>query len=565
VALPSCGAGTTSSGGSGDGDTDDDAGLRPPGLPPQAENPSLKLLITVESGVDGVATVSCSLTNNTSGASVSDTDVTLLAVHDLDADGEFEEAELAAPVDTATCNTGSVDASIAKAFTGTATLTGLSNGDKIYGAAANSDTVTKIFILKGSVTTIAGQPAFSGETTLNLAKATSGVDGLGTAATFSSPYGIEIDSTGRYLYIAEIDTCKIRQIDLQDSNRVTTVIGAGAGLVECGDIDGDASTARIGFLRDIAIDDTYLYIADFTNNKIRRALLTTFAVEVFVGPAATGNTVEGDGTGADTRDGCVNVVADGDFNSARFIQPFGVDVGPNKTYLYVSDTHGGHRIRRVNISTREVTLLSGPLCSVSANVSVKNVTPSTSPSGFKDGAANDALFNNPESLSVSPENDYLYVSDATNHAIRRIVLEGAATTEFPLGYVTTVIGASTSVGATSGDQDATFGNSVRLNGPFGTTINPRNNVLYILDSDNHKIRRSIIGNNYETQILAGPAAKTVNVNSRPSFGCRDTAEDADGTITTGALFYTPAALVVNSAGDAIYATNTSCNTVVKIQ
>jgi len=61
------------------------------------------------------------------------------------------------------------------------------------------------------------------------------VDGIGAAARFNDPMGMALDSTGTYIYIADMSNSSIRRLTLSDFT-VVTVSGDQARPV---DIDAD--------------------------------------------------------------------------------------------------------------------------------------------------------------------------------------------------------------------------------------------------------------------------------------------------------------------------------------
>ncbi|MGN6647108.1 MAG: choice-of-anchor D domain-containing protein [Cytophaga sp.] len=94
-------------------------------------------------------------------------------------------------------------------------------------------------------------------------------NGVGTKATFYSPYGICIDASGN-LYVSQIegDNNLIRKITPQAV--VTTL--AGTGLA--GSANGPGATASFNYPAGIAVDKDYnIYIADQYNYKIRKITL----------------------------------------------------------------------------------------------------------------------------------------------------------------------------------------------------------------------------------------------------------------------------------------------------
>ena len=86
-----------------------------------------------------------------------------------------------------------------------------STGTNLYVATRSGNTIRRIVIATGVVTTLAGTAGVSGN-----------ADGTGTAATFNAPSGLAIDSTGN-LYVVDRRNSTIRKIT--PAGVVTTVAG----------------------------------------------------------------------------------------------------------------------------------------------------------------------------------------------------------------------------------------------------------------------------------------------------------------------------------------------------
>ena len=211
----------------------------------------------------------------------------------------------------------------------------------------------------GSVTTLAGS--------------TSGfADGQGTAAKFSTPVGITIDSNGN-LYVADNVNHRIRKITPTGS--VTTIAGSTSGFA-----DGQGTAAQFNSPRYITIDSTdNLYVTDYGNHRIRKI-------------TSTGSVT--------TLAGSTSGLADGQGTAAKFNSPSGIAIDSSGN-LYVTDYYN-HRIRKIT-STGSVTTIAG------------------STSGFADGQGFAAKFSTPVDITIDSSGN-LYVTDV-NHRIRKIIAE----------------------------------------------------------------------------------------------------------------------------------------------
>jgi len=277
--------------------------------------------------------------------------------------------------------------------------------------------------LTGLVTTLAGSS--SGST-----------DATGTSASFNNPYGITTDGTN--LYVTDSNNHRIRKIVIS-----TGVVTTLAGQSDNGSTDATGTSASFYKPREITTDGTNLYVADFGNHRIRKIVISTGVVTTLAG-SSQGST---DGTGT----------------SATFDEPYGITT--DGTNLYVAES-GEHKIRKIVIDNGTVTTLAG-----TGSQGNEDTAPGTS-----------ARFYRPQGITTDGTN--LYVSDYSNHRIRKIVIDN--------GTVTTLAGSS------SGSTDAT-GTSASFKKPRGITTDGTN--LYVVD-DNHRIRKIVIDNGTVTT-LAG--------------------------------------------------------------
>jgi hypothetical protein len=163
--------------------------------------------------------------------------------------------------------------------------------------------------------------------------------------------------------------------------------------------------------------------------------------------------------------------------SASFYRPHGITT--DGTNLYVGE--GNHRIRKIVISTRVVTTLAG------------------SSSGSTDATGTSASFKYPKGITTDGTN--LYVSDYSNHRIRKIVIS--------TGVVTTLAGSS------SGSTDTADGTPSFFS-PWGITTDGTN--LYVADSSNNRIRKIVISTGVVTTLAGGSSGSTDhNTGTSASF------------------------------------------------
>ncbi len=133
------------------------------------------------------------------------------------------------------------------------------DGTNLYVTDTQNQTIRKIVIATGVVTTLAGTPGVAGC-----------ADGKGRAARFCGPVGITNDADN--LYVVDTGNCTIRKIVI--STGVVTTLAGEPGRE--GDADGTGIAARFDLPHGIATDGTNLYVTQnpetaspITNGTIR--------------------------------------------------------------------------------------------------------------------------------------------------------------------------------------------------------------------------------------------------------------------------------------------------------
>lgn len=385
----------------------------------------------------------------------------------------------------------------------------------------------------GVVTTLAGSPTQRGS-----------VDGVGSAARFSSPSGVAVDQSGN-VYVSDEGNCTLRKIT--PAGVVTTIAGS-AGVA--GSTDGTGNAARFRGLSGLAIDGAgNIYGADEGDNTIRKitpaGVVTTVAglgLDYAIGnkdglPSAaqfqTATQVAASPSGtvyvSDTlnhtirqisADGVVSTVAgsstapsgnneDGTGTAARFAAPGPIAVDASGT-IYVGELTNG-TIRKIT-SDKVVTTLNSvgaghtqfdgiggiatdsaggvyvtdnhkhTINKISAVGVITTLAGSSGVAGQIDGSGSGGRFNQPEGIVVDPAGNLL-VADSGNHTIRKVA---------PDGMVTTVAGAA----GISGDNDGPA-NDARFNFPSGITLNSAGEI-FVADSSNSVIRKITPAGNVST-------------------------------------------------------------------
>lgn len=309
-------------------------------------------------------------------------------------------------------------------------------------------------------------------TTLAGSDATGSVNGSGSAATFNTPNGMTIDSSGN-LYVT--DSNAIRKI---------TPSGVVATVVTPAQIPGIPAVTQQNFLTGVAVDASgSLYVVDANagNNGVYRisstGTVTTLATSSILNPIQMGSlfglAVDGVGN-AYTGDfnynsiykisatGSVSILAgahninqpgfaDGATSSANFNSPNGLALDASNN-LYVADLR--------NYKIRKVTPAGG----------VSTVAGSTSGSLPVDGTGTAAVFANPTAIAMDSSGN-AYVADSGY--VRKVT---------PAGVVTTVAGAA---GATYTEGGAAT--QIGFGGLSGIAVTPDGSKIYVIDGTRIKV------------------------------------------------------------------------------
>ncbi len=259
------------------------------------------------------------------------------------------------------------------------------------------------------------------------AKALGTTDGAGSAARFTFPVGIAVDSAGN-VFVSDAAAATIRKIT--PAGVVTTFAGA---AFQVGATDGTGAAARFRLPYGLAIDSgDNLYVADSGNHAIRK-----------ITSAGTVSTLAGNGT-----EGFVNATG----SAARFSNPFGVAVD-GAGNVYVADS-GNNAIRKITAAGAATTVAGAAA------------------SGAIDGAGATARFSNPRGVAVDAGGN-LYVADTTNSTIRYITSAGLVST---IAGTAGIYGEVNSVGA-----------AARFYEPTGILVD--GTTIYVADTSNNLVRR----------------------------------------------------------------------------
>ena len=303
-------------------------------------------------------------------------------------------------------------------------------GTTAYVADWGNSTIRRIQLASGVVTTLAGAPGQAGY-----------ADGTGSAARFAAPEKVAVNAAGTTVFVADSGNNVIRTIDVA-TGAVTTLAGSATAA---GSDDGVGSAARFDYPAAIAASagGTLAFVADMNNHTIRRIDVSTGAVTTLAGQAGVAGTADGVGT------------------AARFDWPYGVVADPAGATLFVAD-YNNHTIRRIDVATAAVTTVAGM----------------ARMPGTADGVGTAAQFNSPAAIAVDAAGTTLFVADAGNNAVRRLVISS--------GRVSTIAGLAGRPGGADG-----VGRTARFNNPTGVAVDGSGRTVFVADATNHAIRAGV--------------------------------------------------------------------------
>lgn len=264
-------------------------------------------------------------------------------------------------------------------------------------------------------------------------------DGVGNLARFNSPQAVAIINASN-LYVADAGNNAVRKLTASGTNWIVSTLAGLPGT--SGSANGTGNVARFNSLRCLALaTNGDIYVADANNHTIRKV---TAAGVVSTVAGLAGTLGSANGTGSAAR-----------FNSPRYVA---VD---DATNVYVADW-ANFTVRKIT-SAGMVTTLAGLAGSA----------------GNADGTGGAARFNAPRGVALDRAGN-VYVADFFNCTIRKIT---------PAGAVTTLAGKL----GVAGSTDGAYTNAI-LNQPFVVLPDAAGRTLYVVDNNNHTIRKAIYDN-----------------------------------------------------------------------
>jgi DNA-binding beta-propeller fold protein YncE len=268
------------------------------------------------------------------------------------------------------------------------------------------------------------------------------------------PAGLATD--GRAIYVANSRNNTVEAIDAATKS-LRIVAGK---LFQEGNNDGVGDAARFNSPDGMTINGQNLYLCD-TNNSDIRQITVSGTVTTVAGTANISGTEDGTGS------------------AAHFNLP--TQIATDGTSLYVADS-GNSAIRRITLADFKVKTIGGQ--------------PGTS--GKTEGGANKSLFSGPRGVAVDKK--AVYVADTGNDIIRKIDINTLETS--------TIAGTGE-----EGDKDGPA-LQAQFNNPGAICTD--GSFLYILDADNHSVRKMDLNANTVTKLTL--------VNGHIGSGCALTSD-----------------------------------------
>jgi sugar lactone lactonase YvrE len=213
---------------------------------------------------------------------------------------------------------------------------------------------------------------------------------------------------------------------------------------------------------------------------------------------------------------------DGQATEARMDGALHAAFSPDGEFLYFVDTFN-QTIRRLGLATGQVVTLAGRAGIVGAD----------------DGVGDEATFEGPRGIAISPSGQTLYIADGFNCTIR--------TVDVRTREVRTLVGVPRECDDVDGDLD-----DARLRLTIGMQMHPDGRYLYFADRGNNRIRRIDLDAGV-VEHVAGDLS--VSFQERRGFA------DGDGE---QARFAGPGGIDFDAAGEALYVNDTFNNVIRRI-
>ena len=441
--------------------------------------------------------------------------------------------------------------------------------------ADTSNNVIRKISSSGTVSTYAGSGSYGD------------VTGAAASAEFNAPSAVAVGSDGT-VYVADTGNGKIKKIStggtvstlasglssprgVRPYGTILYFSDSGNGAIKKVSTSGGSVTTLTSVLldprrMDISTDGSTLYVADNGNHRVVSINTSSGAVSVIAGSGKLGYK-EGTGSGA------------------QFEHVWSVALDGNDLYVTDHDNWTVDRIRKINLSTKQTTLIyqdtrqneliypSGIVVSGN-NLYVVNAGLGTiqrfnkadgddnslyagkNRFGNSNGSLTNSLFGRPYDITRTSDGRYLYIAD--NNKIRKIDLS--------INRVSHVIGSSVDNYRGEGTDADTL--AVRFSTIQSITVNSTGTRLYIVDRWNNRIR----GINLETSPVKSflvSGAGLINTRGDDNNGYQEGTRCSQGTQTTGvkgcSYFRAPSGIVISPDNQFLYVADTGNNRIRKVR
>ncbi|MFB3828228.1 MAG: hypothetical protein ACE15B_15775 [Bryobacteraceae bacterium] len=262
-----------------------------------------------------------------------------------------------------------------------------------------------------------------------------GDNGPAKSAMIRNPSAIAVDTDGT-IYFADESDHKVRKIAVNGT--ISTLAGTGEQGYT-GD-NSPAKSAKLNFPGGVAVDgDGNVYIADRSNRRIRK-VAKDGTITLYGGDGNWCYTDCGDGSAA---------------TKAQFSSPAELLFDRESGTLYVADSSAS-RVRAIGPNGVVRTFAGSPISGFSGDGGMASLCRLFGPSALAaDGGRN------------------VYIADTFNHRIRKVTAGGV---------ITSIAGKDHFAG------DGGAATAALLQRPNGVAVD-KNGVLYVSDTNNHRIRR----------------------------------------------------------------------------
>lgn len=424
-----------------------------------------------------------------------------------------------------------------------------------------------------------------------------------------NPYDVAIN--GNYMFVADYTGNRILKYDITNNQFIGWIGYVGAnenmsaydGSASCTGLalntltpiwckggrvsTSAASTSTVLYNpRNIAVDNTYIYVSSYTNNRVSRFLQSDGSFQGWIGKigttaASSPSACSSAGTNVTTPTWCTGGISASGTADGQFTNPAGLTVSGGK--LFVLD-YNGYRLLKFDATSgafegwvgRALTAppSTGQLSTCSSPPAVGAKTP-----GWCLGGTAQVSQRRQQSVTASPEvaapdegfynasgiasdGTYLYIADGNNYRIARITISTGAFNGW-LGYIYRSSALSpTTPSQTSGNytngwtSGGVTGDRASVDGfgfAYGVTYEPNSGYLLVSESY-HRIAkfRASDGGDFRWIGRAGgsPTGGVAGCSSTPVGGtnpgwCVNGSGNRYGN--TNGTFYTPTSLAVTSA------------------